>query len=107
MGNRNEKLTNLRIDKLNALADTKVFAPQHDYDAYNAVVAESLQTKTEPSFDQKFQRYADYFNTLMQTRQQIATCTDEVRIQQRREKIQTRLRLLQIYRATDNIRDGK
>ncbi|WP_149752540.1 hypothetical protein [Rubripirellula obstinata] len=100
-------MTRISIDDLDAFADTKPFAPQHDYDAYNAVIAKTLQTKTEPSFDEKFQRYADYYDTLMQTRRQLATCTDEARIKQKRKKIQLHTRLVQIYRTLDDARDGE
>lgn len=107
MTSGNERLTSLPSDDLDAFADTKPFAPQHDYDTYNAAIAKTLQTKTEPSFDEKFERYADYYDTLMQTRRQLATCTDEARIEQKQKKIQLHIRLVQTYRTLDDARDGE
>ena len=83
------------------------FAPQHDYGSYKAAIGKRLQSKTEPSFNEKFQRYADYHNTLMKTRRQLATYTDEARVQRKREKIELHIRMVQAYRGFDDAIDGK
>jgi len=83
------------------------FAPQHDYDLYNAVVAQRRRSRTEPSMEEKFQRYADYYNTLIQTRRKLRVPSDEARVERKLEKIQRHIRLVEIYKALDNFRNEK
>jgi hypothetical protein len=84
-----------------------LFAPQHDYDAYNAEIAKKRQSGTEPSVAEKFQKYADYFNVLMQARQRLAGGSNEDRIQRKHEKFQRHVQQIQIYNSLDQLSNGE
>lgn len=82
------------------------FAPKHDYEFYNAAMANRLQSQPDPGIETKFQRYADYYNTMLQTRQQLGG-SSEARLNQKRETIIAHARLLTIYRSLDGLSDEK
>jgi len=82
------------------------FAPQHDYLAYNAAVAKQLQTQAPLSVEEKFQRYAAYYNTLVQARRPLGGGS-EARMEQKRETIRLHARIVQIYHAVDQLRHAK
>lgn len=82
------------------------FAPQHDYLAYNAAVAKQLQTQAPLSVEEKFQRYAAYYNTLVQARRPLGG-DSEARMEQKRVKIRLHARIVQIYHAVDQLRHAK
>ena len=85
------------------------FAPQHDYHAYNAAVAKQLQAQAPLSIEEKFQRYAAYYNTLVQARRPLAGVSEArmARMEQKREKIRLHARIVQIYHAVDQFRHAK
>jgi hypothetical protein len=83
------------------------FAPQHDYNAYNAEIAKKRQSRTEPGVAEKFQKYANYFNALMQARQRLAGESNEDRIQRKHEKFQRHFQQIQIYNALDQLSHGE
>ena len=56
------------------------------------------------SVEQKFQRYADYFDTLLQAQRQLAGSSD-ARINQKRAKILAHARLAKIYGTLDGVSD--
>ena len=83
------------------------FVPQQDYDAYNSAVAKQLQSRTEPSIDEKLQKYVDFYNALIQARRQLGRNSTEVKMQHKREKLQRHVRLVQVFNALDRLRDEK
>lgn len=83
------------------------FAPEHDYEAYNAAIEKRLKSRAEPSVGEKFQKYADYYDVLMQARRQIAGNFAEDRLQQKLAKFQRHAQLVQIYKTLDRVRNGK
>ncbi len=77
------------------------FAPLHDYEAYDAAVANRLHSRTELSAEQKFLRYADFYNTLLRARSQLAEPA-EFHLDQKRAKILAHAQLLTNFRLWDN-----
>ncbi|TWT89553.1 hypothetical protein [Neorhodopirellula pilleata] len=83
------------------------FAPQHDYKAYNSAIMKRSQKQDEPNMEEKFRRYADYYNTLFQSRRKLASPIQQNRQELKKEKIETHANLVRIFRSLERIRDGK
>ncbi|MDB4766966.1 hypothetical protein OAG71_04680 [bacterium] len=76
------------------------FAPKHNYEAYNAAVEKELVERPERSIQEKFDQYAEYYDTLMAARHELLS-EDASRLDRKMEKIKNHLRVVQIYQALD------
>ncbi len=86
------------------------FAPQQNWEIYAQAIRESqtareLTQAAPPSMQEKFRRYAGYFDVLHQARRDLQARSnldwDIAQELRWREKIDLRLRLLTIFRAQD------
>ena len=77
------------------------FAPKHDYEAYNAAVESALSMRPERSIREKFDRYAEYYDALIEARRELMG-EDLSRPERKMEKIKNHSRLVQIYHALDD-----
>jgi len=80
------------------------FAPQHDYSAYDAAIANQRQSRPAFSVEQKFLRDADFYDTLLKARKQLSGIYDARQVQ-KRAKIRARDHLLIIYRLLDETKN--